>query len=212
MSRTRRTPGHGRPSWSAARHDAGASRDRVAVAAMSASELAQRASAAKLRPESRQRFDHGACANRAASALRIHIACHRLRGTSAPVPWRAARRSRFRSPSTRRASGCGPCAGRCGCRPLGVPVDRRFPIALHRLRVARRRRDQRLTVRIHEPPRAVVEPLDADAAFVHLAMMEAAQRDEIAELGLAAFGPVMHVMAVHVLLVRAAGEDAAFVA
>ena len=71
---------------------------------------------------------------------------------------------------------------------------------------------QRLAAGLHETPGAIVETLDHHAAFVHRAVMRAAQRDEIAEPGLAALGPVMDVMAVDVFLVSAAREDAALVA
>jgi hypothetical protein len=42
-------------------------------------------------------------------------------------------------------------------------------------------------------------------------MMEAASRDEIAELRLPAFRPVVHVVAVDVFLVSAARQNASFV-
>lgn len=74
------------------------------------------------------------------------------------------------------------------------------------------RRHQGRTVGFDESPRAVVEALDHDAALVHLAMMEAAQRDEVRELRFATVGPVTDVMAVDITCVRAAREQAATVA
>ena len=54
--------------------------------------------------------------------------------------------------------------------------------------------------------------VDAQAAFVHLPVMEAAQGRQVGQLRLAALGPVMHLVPVDVPAVRAAGEDAPFVA
>ena len=69
-----------------------------------------------------------------------------------------------------------------------------------------------LAIRPDEPECAVIEDLDCDLSFMHQAMMEAAQGDEVGEFGLAPMGPVLHVMAVDVTLKAATGEAAAFVA
>ena len=53
---------------------------------------------------------------------------------------------------------------------------------------------------------------DLQAPFVHRAVMEPAQRDQVRELRLAAVGPMLDVMPVDVPFVAAPGENAAFVA
>src|SRR5688572_808403 len=63
-----------------------------------------------------------------------------------------------------------------------------------------------LAIRSHEPQRAVVEYLHVEAAFMHGAVMKAAQRDEVGRLGLAAVGPVFDVMHVDITRIAAAGK------
>src|SRR5690606_21109110 len=68
-----------------------------------------------------------------------------------------------------------------------------------------------LAIRFREPERPVVERLDDGLPFMHEPVVEAAEGDEIGELGLPACRPVLHVMAVHVAFEAAAGEAAALV-
>src|SRR3954463_10409551 len=81
-----------------------------------------------------------------------------------------------------------------------------------RLRASRRDAVDRVAVRLHEPQRAIVEDLDADAAFVHRAVVKPAEGSEILQLRLTAIGPVLDVMRVEVARVRATGKAAAFIA
>jgi hypothetical protein len=71
---------------------------------------------------------------------------------------------------------------------------------------------ERITAALDEMPGPVVQPLDAEAAFMHRAVMKAAQGHQIGQIRRATLRPMMDVMAVHVALVRAAGENAALVA
>ena len=91
------------------------------------------------------------------------------------------------------------------------PAGSCLPVA-ERLCVAGRDAIYGCAIRLHESQRAVVENLDANAAFVHGAMMEAAERHEIRGFRFAAVGPVLDVMCIEVTRVRAAGKAAALVA
>jgi hypothetical protein len=65
---------------------------------------------------------------------------------------------------------------------------------------------------LHEPNRAIIEHLhDDDLSFVHVAMMKATQRHEIRHLRLSSMRPMLDVMRVRVLLVRAARDATALV-
>ena len=80
------------------------------------------------------------------------------------------------------------------------------------LRVPWRATVQRFTPGIGETPRAVIAALHLHAAFMHRAMVEPAQRGQVRQFGLAAIRPVLDVVPVHVALVIAPREYAAFVA
>ena len=60
--------------------------------------------------------------------------------------------------------------------------------------------------------RTVVESFDANAAFVHGVVVEAAERDEVGGFRFAAIGPMIDVMCIDVASVRAARKAAALVA
>ncbi len=64
--------------------------------------------------------------------------------------------------------------------------------------------------RKRQPP--LGQGLDEDLPFVHQAVVQAAQSDEIRELGLPALGPVLDVVRIHIALMGAAGEAAAAIA
>ena len=65
---------------------------------------------------------------------------------------------------------------------------------------------------VDESPRSIVEALDAEAALMHGAVMETAQRDEVRQFRCAAIGPMVDVVAVDVSHVPASGEHTAPVA
>ena len=65
---------------------------------------------------------------------------------------------------------------------------------------------------VDESPRSVVEALDAEAALMHRAVMETAQRDEVRQFRRAAVDPMVDVVAVDVSHVAASREHTAFVA
>jgi hypothetical protein len=56
-----------------------------------------------------------------------------------------------------------------------VLAPERRPITRQRLRVTRSARGKRFAIGSNEPPCAIVEPLDAHAALMHLPVMEVAQ-------------------------------------
>ena len=82
-----------------------------------------------------------------------------------------------------------------------------FPACGQRLRTV-----ETLTVRFGEPECAVIEAGDRDSSFVHLAVVEPAERHEVPEFGLATLRPVLDVMPIHVAGESTAWEAAAAVA
>jgi len=63
----------------------------------------------------------------------------------------------------------------------------------------------------HEPNCTIIQDLDLNPSFMHAVMMPATQAQKIGRLGLAAVGPVVDVVCVHVALIAAAGEAAALI-
>ncbi len=114
------------------------------------------------------------------------------------------------SPSAPRTSASRRCGRRCECRrshagsaapssATAAACDRAAPI-------------RRLAPPADEPPGAVVAALDPQAPFMHRAVMEAAQRDEVGQLRRTTLGPMLDVVAVDVALVGAAREHTATIA
>ena len=79
-------------------------------------------------------------------------------------------------------------------------------------RLARGRHSYRVSVRVGEAQRPVVEAPYIEAALVYQAVVHRAQQQEVVERGLSALGPVVHVVPVQAMGGRAAGESAASIA
>src|SRR5207248_9783985 len=100
----------------------------------------------------------------------------------------------------------------------GFAVDRRAPVSVavaERVPVGRRRAGdvgKRDSVLVGEPRFAVVVEADRVAAFVDVAVVAAAEQDEVVEVRFAALAPMVEVVAVDETSVGAAGEAAAAVA
>ena len=69
-----------------------------------------------------------------------------------------------------------------------------------------------LAVRFDETHGAIIQDLHDHPALVDLAVMESAHLDEVGQLGLAALGPMVDVVGVNIVRVRAAGKSAAAIA
>ena len=76
-------------------------------------------------------------------------------------------------------------------------------------RLARGRHSYRVSVRVGEAQRPVVEAPYIEAALLYQAVVHRAQQQEVVERGLSALGPVVHVVPVQAMGGRAAGESAA---
>jgi hypothetical protein len=106
----------------------------------------------------------------------------------------------------------------CDGRVL-VDVDALLPVVLWQLPPVGQRACviggdalERLPVRSDKAECAVIENLHDDPALMHLAMVVAAELDEIGDLGFSSFRPVVDVMGIHVARVRATRESAAAIA